>query len=33
LDPGWTFYTPLSSVYSNSSVAPAVIVIFINGFS
>src|SRR5690348_4230893 len=33
LDTGWTFYTPLSSVYSNSAVAPAVIGIFINGFS
>src|SRR6266702_4514747 len=33
LDSGWTFYTPLSSVYSNSAVTPAVIGIFINGFS
>src|SRR6266850_2103791 len=33
LDTGWTFYTPLSSVYSNSAVTPAVIGIFINGFS
>ncbi|MBZ5539177.1 MAG: cbb3-type cytochrome c oxidase subunit I [Acidobacteriia bacterium] len=33
LDTGWTFYTPLSSVYSNSAVAPAVLGIFINGFS
>src|SRR5713226_4740496 len=33
LDTGWTFYTPLSTVYSNSAVAPAVIGIFINGFS
>ena len=24
LDTGWTFYTPLSTVYSNSAVAPAV---------
>jgi cytochrome c oxidase subunit I len=33
LDTGWTFYTPMSSVYSNSAVTPAVIGIFINGFS
>jgi cytochrome c oxidase subunit 1 len=33
LDTGWTFYTPLSSVYSNSAVTPAIIGIFINGFS
>src|SRR6266446_5487151 len=33
LDTGWTFYTPLSSVYSNSAVTPAVLGIFINGFS
>src|SRR4029077_1623385 len=33
LDTGWAFYTPLSSIYSNSAVTPAVIGIFINGFS
>jgi cytochrome c oxidase subunit 1 len=33
VDTGWTFYTPLSSVYLNSAVAPAVIGVFINGFS
>src|SRR5258708_15236372 len=33
LDTCWTFYTPLRSVYSNSAVTPAVIGIFINGFS
>src|SRR6266849_8374517 len=33
LDTGWTFYTPLSTVYSNSAVAPAVIGVFIIGFS
>src|SRR6266436_1980705 len=33
LDTGWTFYTPLSSVYSNSAVTPAVLGVFINGFS
>ncbi len=33
LDTGWTFYTPLRSIYSNSALTPAVIGIFINGFS
>src|SRR3981189_1454346 len=33
LDTGWPFYTPLSSIYSNSAVTPAVIGIFISGFS
>ncbi len=33
LDTGWTFYTPFSSLYSNSAVTPAIIGIFINGFS
>jgi cytochrome c oxidase subunit 1 len=33
IDTGWTFYTPFSSMYSNSAVAPAVVGIFINGFS
>ncbi len=33
LDTGWTFYTPLSTVYSNSAVAPAVVGVFISGFS
>src|SRR6516225_2462936 len=33
LDTGWTFYTPFSSIYSNSAVTPAVIGVFINGFS
>src|SRR5258707_10269126 len=33
LDTGWTFYTPLSSVYSNSAVTPAVICIFIKRIS
>src|SRR6266851_2085008 len=31
LDTGWTFYTPLSSVYSNSAVTPAVLGVFILG--
>ena len=33
LDTGWTFYTPLSTLYSNSAVAPAVVGVFITGFS
>src|ERR1017187_946559 len=33
LDTGWTFYTPLSTIYSNSAVAPAVVGVFIVGFS
>src|ERR1700736_2435150 len=33
LDTGWTFYTPLSSVYLNYAVTAAVLGIFINGFS
>jgi cytochrome c oxidase subunit 1 len=33
VDTGWTFYTPYSSVYSNSYVAATIIGIFISGFS
>jgi cytochrome c oxidase subunit I len=33
VDTGWTFYTPLSTTYSNSNVTLAGIAIFINGFS
>jgi cytochrome c oxidase subunit 1 len=33
IDTGWTFYTPYSSVYSNSQVALAVVGIFVTGFS
>jgi cytochrome c oxidase subunit I len=33
VDTGWTFYTPYSTVYSNSSVMAAGIGIFIAGFS
>jgi cytochrome c oxidase subunit 1 len=33
LDTGWTFYTPYSTVASNSRVATAAIGIFISGFS
>ncbi|HEX8911243.1 MAG TPA: cytochrome c oxidase subunit I [Humisphaera sp.] len=33
IDTGWTFYTPYSSVYSNSQVALAVVGVFVTGFS
>ena len=33
VDTGWTFYTPYSSVYSNSYVVATLVGIFINGFS
>src|SRR5438874_1100096 len=33
VDTGWTFYTPYSSVYSNSWVVATLVGIFINGFS
>lgn len=33
VDTGWTFYTPLSSFYSNGHVVATVIAIFIAGFS
>jgi cytochrome c oxidase subunit I len=33
VDTGWTFYTPYSSIYSNTNVALTVIGIFITGFS
>ena len=33
VDTGWTFYTPYSTVFSNSQVALAVIGVFISGFS
>lgn len=33
VDTGWTFYTPYSSIYSNSNVALTVIGIFVTGFS
>jgi cytochrome c oxidase subunit 1 len=33
VDTGWTFYTPYSSVYSNSNVSLTLIGIFIAGFS
>jgi cytochrome c oxidase subunit I len=33
VDTGWTFYTPYSSIYSNTHVAFTVVGIFITGFS
>ncbi len=33
LDTGWTFYAPFSTNYSTSQVAPAMLSIFITGFS
>jgi cytochrome c oxidase subunit 1 len=33
LDTGWTFYTPYSTVYSNTSVVSAALGVFISGFS
>jgi cytochrome c oxidase subunit I len=33
LDTGWTFYTPFSSMFSNTAVVPAAIGVFIVGFS
>lgn len=33
VDTGWTFYTPLSSTYSNSNVMVAAVGVFIIGFS
>jgi cytochrome c oxidase subunit I len=33
IDTGWTFYTPFSSMYSNSNVIWALVGVFITGFS
>jgi len=33
VDTGWTFYTPYSTTYSNAYVMPAVVGVFIAGFS
>jgi cytochrome c oxidase subunit 1 len=33
VDTGWTFYTPFSSMYSNSRVVAAALAVFITGFS
>jgi cytochrome c oxidase subunit 1 len=33
VDTGWTFYTPLSSVYANGHVVGAIVAVFVSGFS
>ena len=33
VDTGWTFYTPFSTMYSNTRVIPVVVGVFIVGFS
>ncbi len=33
VDTGWTFYTPLSSVYANGHVVAAIVAVFVSGFS
>jgi len=33
VDTGWTFYTPLSSVYANGAVVAAIVAVFVSGFS
>ncbi|HEY2156857.1 MAG TPA: cytochrome c oxidase subunit I [Isosphaeraceae bacterium] len=33
IDTGWTFYTPFSTMFSNTMVAPAALAVFITGFS
>ena len=33
IDTGWTFYTPYSTMFSNSSVVPAALGAFVVGFS
>jgi cytochrome c oxidase subunit I len=33
IDTGWTFYTPFSTAFSNTSVVVAIIAIFVGGFS
>lgn len=33
VDTGWTFYTPLSSVYANGAVVAAITAVFVSGFS
>jgi len=32
-DTGWTFYTPLSTIYANGYVLAAALAVFVNGFS
>ncbi|MBL8059211.1 MAG: cbb3-type cytochrome c oxidase subunit I [Chthonomonas sp.] len=33
VDAGWTFYTPLSSIYSNGQITLALVAAFVSGFS
>jgi len=33
VDTGWTFYTPLSSVYANGAVVATILAVFVSGFS
>ena len=33
IDTGWTFYTPFSTMFSNTMVVPAALAVFITGFS
>ncbi len=33
VDTGWTFYTPFSTMFSNTLVVPAAIAVFVTGFS
>ena len=33
IDTGWTFYTPFSTMFSNTMVTPAALAVFITGFS
>ena len=33
VDTGWTFYTPFSTMFSNTMVVPAAVAVFITGFS
>ncbi len=33
VDTGWTFYTPLSTMFANGYVAAAAVAVFLNGFS
>src|ERR1035441_2826907 len=33
VDTGWTFYTPFSTMFSNTMVVPAATAVFITGFS
>lgn len=33
VDTGWTFYTPLSTMYANGMVVAAVVAVFVSGFS